>query len=451
VASYHLDAWGNFRFPNELDSSRNRFAFTGHIYDDETGLYNAKARYFDPKLGRFLTQDSYLGQIDEPPSLHRYLYGLNNPTLYIDPTGHYSWSEFKQDASWTKDFIVAAGSDLAQNAPDRAVRIVGSTFEQAGHLAVQTGAMAHDTAVLAADAAVRTATGQGLDSVTLYSDLAHGAGQRIARGDSVGSIIGDSALEMGANALTVGTYGTFKEQFSTAADYMSGNASIEQVESRLINAAGGAILNAGLGAAGAKVAGEGWMGKPVSVPSPATVVESVSQLSGRARAAAQSAWDATSRVLNSEVQITPQYGVASAFGAGSFKLGLVPPGGARRPSAFASVERRPTSIYEVLDTTSGDSIYVGKTFQQGGAQRRFCQHECVKPEWQGQGYEVRALKSGDWTEFEAATHEMRAMMDRGGPRSVNPNTTLQNKNRSITPRKFEKYRSLHSDYEPNPF
>ena len=76
--------------PTELDASRNRFAFTGHYCDPETNLYNAKARYFDPKLGRFLTQDSYLGQIDKPPSLHRYVYGLNNPTAFIDPTGHMS-------------------------------------------------------------------------------------------------------------------------------------------------------------------------------------------------------------------------------------------------------------------------------------------------------------------------------------------------------------------------
>jgi len=88
VASYHLDAWGNFRFPQELDASKNRFAFTGHIFDEETGLYNAKARYFDPKLGRFLTQDSYLGQNDNPPSLHRYFYAAQNPTKYVDPSGH---------------------------------------------------------------------------------------------------------------------------------------------------------------------------------------------------------------------------------------------------------------------------------------------------------------------------------------------------------------------------
>jgi RHS repeat-associated protein len=237
VASYHLDPWGNFRFPQELDSSKNRFAFTGHIWDEETGLYNAKARYFDPKLGRFLTQDSFLGQIDEPPSLHRYLYANANPTFYIDPTGHYSWSEFKSDATWTKDFIVAAGSDLAQNAPDRVVRTVGATFDQAGNLAVQTAAMAHDTAVLGADAAARATTGEGFDNVSLYSQLAQSSAQRLGQGESLGDIIKDGAFEMGANALTVGTYGTFKEQFSTAADYLSGNASIEQVESRLINAA----------------------------------------------------------------------------------------------------------------------------------------------------------------------------------------------------------------------
>jgi RHS repeat-associated protein len=57
-------------------------------WDEETGLYNAKARYFDPKLGRFLSQDSFLGQIEDPPSLHRYFYGHANPIRYVDLTGH---------------------------------------------------------------------------------------------------------------------------------------------------------------------------------------------------------------------------------------------------------------------------------------------------------------------------------------------------------------------------
>ena len=74
--------------PTSSTQSANRFAFTGHIWDTETGLYNAKARYFDPKLGRFLTQDSFLGTQDNPPSLHRYLYGYANPVRYVDPTGN---------------------------------------------------------------------------------------------------------------------------------------------------------------------------------------------------------------------------------------------------------------------------------------------------------------------------------------------------------------------------
>ena len=82
------DAWGNYRFPQELQASRNRYGFTGYLWDAETDLYYAKARYFDPNFGRFLTQDNYLGQIDNPPSLHRYFYGNANPLRYIDPTGH---------------------------------------------------------------------------------------------------------------------------------------------------------------------------------------------------------------------------------------------------------------------------------------------------------------------------------------------------------------------------
>ena len=56
--------------------------------DDETNLVYMKARFYDPDSGRFLTEDTYLGQQDLPPSLNRYLYTYSNPTKYIDPDGH---------------------------------------------------------------------------------------------------------------------------------------------------------------------------------------------------------------------------------------------------------------------------------------------------------------------------------------------------------------------------
>jgi hypothetical protein len=42
------------------------------------GLYDNEARFYDPTLGRFISQD-----------LNRYSYVRNNPLRYTDPTGHY--------------------------------------------------------------------------------------------------------------------------------------------------------------------------------------------------------------------------------------------------------------------------------------------------------------------------------------------------------------------------
>lgn len=85
-ARYQYDAWGKLR--KQSGDSWNSFAFTGHERDKESGLYYLKARFYDPDTGRFLSQDSYLGETDTPPSLHRYLYAYGNPTVYWDPDGH---------------------------------------------------------------------------------------------------------------------------------------------------------------------------------------------------------------------------------------------------------------------------------------------------------------------------------------------------------------------------
>jgi RHS repeat-associated protein len=85
-ARYKYDAWGNIR---SSDSNRwNPFGFTGHEWDEETGLYYAKARFYDPEIGRFLTEDAFEGDPRSPPSLHRYLYANANPTVFIDPDGN---------------------------------------------------------------------------------------------------------------------------------------------------------------------------------------------------------------------------------------------------------------------------------------------------------------------------------------------------------------------------
>lgn len=68
----------------------NQVCYTGGIYDDETGLYYLNARYYDPELGRFISQDTYRGMPEESDQWHLYAYCANNPINYVDPSGHWS-------------------------------------------------------------------------------------------------------------------------------------------------------------------------------------------------------------------------------------------------------------------------------------------------------------------------------------------------------------------------
>lgn len=84
--TYAYDAWGNLL--SRTEGMTNPFTYSGEIYDEETGLYYLRARYYDPSVGRFVSEDTYKGQVDNPLSLNRYTYVKNNPLRYIDPTGH---------------------------------------------------------------------------------------------------------------------------------------------------------------------------------------------------------------------------------------------------------------------------------------------------------------------------------------------------------------------------
>ena len=53
----------------------------------ETGLYYFGARYYDPIIGRFISPDSLVQSYQNPQTLNRYSYALNNPLLYRDPNG----------------------------------------------------------------------------------------------------------------------------------------------------------------------------------------------------------------------------------------------------------------------------------------------------------------------------------------------------------------------------
>ena len=62
--------------------------FTGQRAMEDLGIYHYGARFYSPKLGRFLSADSIVPGYADPQNLNRYSYVGNSPLNYTDPTGH---------------------------------------------------------------------------------------------------------------------------------------------------------------------------------------------------------------------------------------------------------------------------------------------------------------------------------------------------------------------------
>ena len=67
--------------------------FTGQREITGLGIYHYGARFYSPKLGRFLSEDTIVPGYTNPQSLNRYSYVTNNPLRYTDPTGHKACDE----------------------------------------------------------------------------------------------------------------------------------------------------------------------------------------------------------------------------------------------------------------------------------------------------------------------------------------------------------------------
>ena len=78
--SYDYDAFGIEKNPSDEDS--NPFRYCGEYYDVETGTYYLRARYYDPWIGRFTSEDSVRDGINW------YAYCYDNPLTFIDPSGN---------------------------------------------------------------------------------------------------------------------------------------------------------------------------------------------------------------------------------------------------------------------------------------------------------------------------------------------------------------------------
>jgi RHS repeat-associated protein len=105
---YDYDAFGNFETRSEIEA--NPYGYTAREQDAESGLHYFRARYYDPNLGRFLSEDPSgiiqsqllitVGVINnveffaKPEALRigisgLYNYAENNPQTFTDPYGYF--------------------------------------------------------------------------------------------------------------------------------------------------------------------------------------------------------------------------------------------------------------------------------------------------------------------------------------------------------------------------
>src|SRR5438270_2617860 len=103
--TYVYDAFGTMI--TATGSTANRYLYTGEQFDPNLGLYYLRARLLNPLTGRFWSMDSYQGREAEPTTLHKYVYGEQDPVGVTDPTGHECLSELSAATAIRRGFTLA--------------------------------------------------------------------------------------------------------------------------------------------------------------------------------------------------------------------------------------------------------------------------------------------------------------------------------------------------------
>jgi RHS repeat-associated protein len=85
------------------------YGYTSQLQDSATGLYYYNARYYDSRIGYFISPDSIVPDPSNLLDYNRYAYARGNPLKYNDPTGH--WIESAVDIG----FIGYDLYDIRQN------------------------------------------------------------------------------------------------------------------------------------------------------------------------------------------------------------------------------------------------------------------------------------------------------------------------------------------------
>ncbi|WP_242631550.1 RHS repeat-associated core domain-containing protein [Sedimentibacter sp. zth1] len=244
--TYDYDAFGNII--SKTGDVNNNITYAGYQYDKETDLYYVNARYYDSKIARFITEDTYTGNPNDPLSLNLYTYCVNNPIRYWDPSGYYvsptdqanlTASQIKQLEQLTKDWNAAnaAGNIAAMKAANEAANAIRTSAGYSGggngnSIIVSSGnttktVIVNDTTTVSNSGTIVTV------------NVLTGATSAITNSGTIGTVNNSGTINYISN-ISSGTVGTINNSGSISYIYNTGT--IANI-SNIVNGSIGTITN----------------------------------------------------------------------------------------------------------------------------------------------------------------------------------------------------------------
>ena len=114
VVEYKYDAWGKMIVTTGSLAATlgacNPFRYRGYVYDEETGLYYLRSRYYNPVVGRFVNEDGAI--IPGLLSTNMFAYCSNNPLSLVDTSGCRGENIFQRAGNWLSDLFNKIGDEI---------------------------------------------------------------------------------------------------------------------------------------------------------------------------------------------------------------------------------------------------------------------------------------------------------------------------------------------------
>jgi len=392
AATYYYDAFGNIL--DQTGTATSNILYAGYQYDPETGLYYLNARMYDPVTARFIQEDTYLGERNDPLSLNLYTYCKNSPIRYSDPTGHNTQEDYKyqqdmfarQRKSSTRDAYeyqtrttasLTKQAEIAQEKKnqDNLITAIGIGALAVGCIVLGIVTMGAAVPVIAIAGAGLLGAGIGI-GMTEIQDLSDNGtidyGFNTYAGAAAGGFVAGATLPYSAGAGLAGVMG------AGALSSMAGNATNQMISTGKVNASQFAIA----GVTGALTCGIASMA-PQTVTA---VTQGVKSISSKLTASSANATvnAADTQIVQGNLGTAGSQAISntqtSGVGAGSgvkTDFYVLPSGEAFPATAYRYMDSN--NAVEALTTGQQYTTYIGiENYESAAVVRDACQ---ISPFW----------------------------------------------------------------------